>query len=151
MTPGRQLREPLGASREYSRHALPASKIAETATRQIAELTGKKPLGATSVRPTDDGWRVEVEVVEIASARESCPRPWLVTRFERFAGARTGADAASDELATKSRISLPPKRRQRRPGNEPTRRGTQRQLDRLRQRTEVSVDGRLPISRASSN
>ncbi|MFC9765135.1 gas vesicle protein [Rhodococcus jostii] len=43
---------------------LPAPEIAEIATRDIAQLTGKKPLGATSVMPTDDGWTVEVEVVE---------------------------------------------------------------------------------------
>ena len=43
---------------------LPAPEIAELATRDIAKLTGKKPLGATSVMPTDDGWAVEVEVVE---------------------------------------------------------------------------------------
>ncbi|MDV7089412.1 gas vesicle protein [Rhodococcus sp. IEGM 248] len=43
---------------------LPAPEIAEIATRDIAQLTGKKPLGATSVMPTDDGWAVEVEVVE---------------------------------------------------------------------------------------
>ncbi|MDF3307104.1 gas vesicle protein [Rhodococcus sp. T2V] len=43
---------------------LPAPEIAEIATRDIAKLTGKKPLSATSVMPTDDGWTVEVEVVE---------------------------------------------------------------------------------------
>ena len=43
---------------------LPAPEIAEIATRDIAQLTGRKPLGATSVMPTDDGWTVEVEVVE---------------------------------------------------------------------------------------
>ncbi|MDI9941020.1 MULTISPECIES: gas vesicle protein GvpO [Rhodococcus] len=43
---------------------LPAQDIAALALRVITELTGKKPLGATSVMPTDDGWTVEVEVVE---------------------------------------------------------------------------------------
>ncbi|TQC46271.1 gas vesicle protein [Rhodococcus sp. WS4] len=43
---------------------LPAPEIAQVALRDIAQLTGKKPLGATSVMPTDDGWTVEVEVVE---------------------------------------------------------------------------------------
>jgi hypothetical protein len=43
---------------------LPAQDIAELAVRDITQLTGKKPLGATSVMPTDDGWTVEVEVVE---------------------------------------------------------------------------------------
>ncbi len=43
---------------------LPAQDIAALALRDITQLTGKKPLGATSVMPTDDGWTVEVEVVE---------------------------------------------------------------------------------------
>ncbi|PQP14758.1 gas vesicle protein GvpO [Rhodococcus opacus] len=43
---------------------LPAQDIAELAVRDITQLTGKKPLGATSVMPTDEGWTVEVEVVE---------------------------------------------------------------------------------------
>jgi len=43
---------------------LPAQDIAAIALRDITQLTGKKPLGATSVMPTDDGWTVEVEVVE---------------------------------------------------------------------------------------
>jgi hypothetical protein len=30
----------------------------------VAGLTSKKPVGITGVEPTDDGWRVEVEVVE---------------------------------------------------------------------------------------
>lgn len=44
--------------------ALSAQEIAALALRDITELTGKKPIGATSVMPTDDGWTVEVEVVE---------------------------------------------------------------------------------------
>jgi hypothetical protein len=43
---------------------LPAEDIAEVAVRDITQMTGRNPLGATSVRPTDDGWTVEVEVVE---------------------------------------------------------------------------------------
>ena len=43
---------------------LPAQDIAALALRDITQLTGKNPLGATSVMPTDVGWTVEVEVVE---------------------------------------------------------------------------------------
>ncbi|MDV6266609.1 MULTISPECIES: gas vesicle protein GvpO [Rhodococcus] len=43
---------------------LPAHDVAELALRDITQLTGKKPLGATSVMPTDEGWTVEVEVIE---------------------------------------------------------------------------------------
>ena len=44
--------------------SLPAHDVAELALRDITQLTGKKPLGATSVMPTDEGWTVEVEVIE---------------------------------------------------------------------------------------
>lgn len=43
---------------------LPAEDIAELAMRDITQLTGRQPLGATAVVPTDEGWTVEVEVVE---------------------------------------------------------------------------------------
>jgi hypothetical protein len=43
---------------------MPAHDVAELALRAIAQLTGKDPLGATSVMPADEGWTVEVEVVE---------------------------------------------------------------------------------------
>ncbi|MFD2767610.1 gas vesicle protein [Micromonospora eburnea] len=41
-----------------------AAEAAREGLRQIAGLTGKDPLGATSIQPIDDGWLVEVEVVE---------------------------------------------------------------------------------------
>ena len=41
-----------------------AQDVAALALRDITELTGKNPLGATSVMPTDDGWAVDVEVIE---------------------------------------------------------------------------------------
>ena len=43
---------------------LSAPEVVQVALREIAELTGRHPLGATSVVPSDDGWTVEVEVVE---------------------------------------------------------------------------------------
>lgn len=43
---------------------IPAHDVAELALRAITQLTGKDPLGATSVMPADEGWTVEVEVVE---------------------------------------------------------------------------------------
>jgi len=43
---------------------LSAPEVAQVALREIAELTGRRPLGVTSVVPSDDGWTVEVEVVE---------------------------------------------------------------------------------------
>ncbi|MFG2055477.1 gas vesicle protein [Micromonospora sp. NPDC048930] len=41
-----------------------AAEAAREGLRQIAGLTGKDPLGVTSVQPTDDGWLIGVEVVE---------------------------------------------------------------------------------------
>ncbi|MFF0813752.1 gas vesicle protein [Rhodococcus sp. NPDC003318] len=44
--------------------SLSAAEAAGVAIRHISELTTREPVGATSVSPTDDGWLVEVEVVE---------------------------------------------------------------------------------------
>ncbi|WP_420879871.1 gas vesicle protein GvpO [Rhodococcus sp. (in: high G+C Gram-positive bacteria)] len=43
---------------------LTAPQAAAEAARQIAALTGRTPIGAVSVAPSDEGWSVEVEVVE---------------------------------------------------------------------------------------
>ncbi|MFD0000573.1 gas vesicle protein GvpO [Nocardia sp. NPDC127526] len=45
---------------------LTAAETAAAGTRLIAELTGKAVLGATGVRPAEQGWTVEVEVLEDA-------------------------------------------------------------------------------------
>ncbi len=44
--------------------AITATEAAREGLHQIAGLTGKDPLGVTSIQPTDDGWLVGVEVVE---------------------------------------------------------------------------------------
>ncbi|MEV3937919.1 gas vesicle protein GvpO [Glycomyces sp. NPDC049804] len=41
-----------------------AARVAQVGLQQIAELTGKEATGVTSVESAEDGWRVEVEVVE---------------------------------------------------------------------------------------
>ena len=38
--------------------------VARRAMEQLADLTGKPPEGVTAVGKTEDGWTVEVEVVE---------------------------------------------------------------------------------------
>lgn len=43
---------------------LSATQVTQVALRAIAELTGKPTLAATSLMPSDDGWTVEVEIVE---------------------------------------------------------------------------------------
>jgi hypothetical protein len=39
--------------------------VAREAAQQLLELTGKAAEGVTGFERTDDGWRVEVEVVEV--------------------------------------------------------------------------------------
>ncbi|SCL14322.1 Gas vesicle synthesis protein GvpO [Micromonospora rhizosphaerae] len=41
-----------------------AAEAAREGLRQIVGLTGKDPLGITSIEATDDGWLIGVEVVE---------------------------------------------------------------------------------------
>jgi Gas vesicle synthesis protein GvpO len=45
--------------------ALSAKEVAKSALQQISALTGKRPQSVTAIDPTEDGWLVEVEVVEI--------------------------------------------------------------------------------------
>lgn len=45
-------------------HQLTAQAAAETGLRLMREMTAKDPEGVTSVAPAEDGWTVEVEVVE---------------------------------------------------------------------------------------
>jgi hypothetical protein len=42
----------------------PAAAVAQAGVDAIAELIGKQPEGLTALEPTEDGWRVAVEVVE---------------------------------------------------------------------------------------
>lgn len=41
-----------------------ASTAAATAVRQLADLIASEPVGVTSVEPVEEGWLVEVEVLE---------------------------------------------------------------------------------------
>lgn len=42
-----------------------ASQIASKAARQLLELIGKDPEGVTGLERSDDGWTVQVDVVEL--------------------------------------------------------------------------------------
>ncbi|HSI97394.1 MAG TPA: gas vesicle protein [Gaiellaceae bacterium] len=42
----------------------PAMKVARAAARQLAELTGRQPESVIGIQRTDDGWQVDLEVVE---------------------------------------------------------------------------------------
>lgn len=41
-----------------------AYDVAQAALREVAERTGKRPVGVIKIDPRDDSWTVEVEVVE---------------------------------------------------------------------------------------
>ncbi|MEV4604869.1 gas vesicle protein GvpO [Amycolatopsis sp. NPDC049253] len=52
------------ATRRRPREGLVASAAAAAALRSVKDLVSSDPVGITSVEPLDDGWLVEVEVVE---------------------------------------------------------------------------------------
>ena len=53
------------APRAEARPARGAIEVAAEAARQLLELTGKAAEGVTGLERTDDGWKVQVEVVEV--------------------------------------------------------------------------------------
>ena len=58
---------PSGAGSTSGRQATsrpPAAAVAQAAIQAIAELIGRQPEGVTALEPTEDGWRVAVEIVE---------------------------------------------------------------------------------------
>lgn len=50
--------------RRSSRPKLSASDAAAAAIQQISGLIAKQPEMVTSIEPDDEGWRIEVEIVE---------------------------------------------------------------------------------------
>jgi hypothetical protein len=53
------------AARAESRPAARATQVAAQAASDLLELTGKGAEGVTGLERTDDGWTVQVEVVEM--------------------------------------------------------------------------------------
>ena len=53
------------APRAASRPAATATQVAAQAARELLELTGKGAEGITGLERSDDGWTVQVEVVEV--------------------------------------------------------------------------------------
>ena len=53
------------APKAEARPAAKASEVAASAARELLELTGKDAEGITGLDRTDDGWKVQVEVVEV--------------------------------------------------------------------------------------
>ena len=53
------------AARAESRPAARATQVAAQAASELLELTGKAAEGVTGLERTEDGWTVQVEVVEV--------------------------------------------------------------------------------------
>jgi hypothetical protein len=53
------------AAKAESRPAARASQVAAQAAGELLELTGKGVEGVTGLERTDDGWTIQVEVVEV--------------------------------------------------------------------------------------
>ena len=58
-------RKRASAPKAEARPKVSASQVAIEAARQLLELTGKAAEGVTSLQRTDEGWQVQVEVVEV--------------------------------------------------------------------------------------
>lgn len=52
------------ASQPKQAKKVPAMKVARTAAQQLIQLTGRSPECVVGVQRTDDGWQVDLEVVE---------------------------------------------------------------------------------------
>jgi hypothetical protein len=62
---GRERRGSAPAEREPRRYEpLRLAEVSRSALAHVVELTGRQAAGVTSVRPTEVGWMVEIEVVE---------------------------------------------------------------------------------------
>lgn len=58
-------RKPASAPRAEPARRASGARIASDAARQLAELTDKEVEGVTGLQKEDDGWRVEVELLEL--------------------------------------------------------------------------------------
>jgi Gas vesicle synthesis protein GvpO len=58
-------RKKASAPRAAARKRMSGPQIAASAAKQLLELTGKGAEGVTGLERTEDGWTVQVEVVEV--------------------------------------------------------------------------------------
>jgi hypothetical protein len=58
-------RSAASAPRASARHKRSGSEIAAQAAQQLVELTGREVEGVTGLSRNDDGWTIEVEVLEV--------------------------------------------------------------------------------------
>ncbi|WP_069174163.1 gas vesicle protein [Streptomyces griseus] len=53
------------ADTKHSARGVSAAQAMRHAVEQLRELLGRAPEGVSAVRPTDDGWQADLEVVEL--------------------------------------------------------------------------------------
>jgi len=58
-------RKKASAPRASAPKRMTGSQVAAAAAKQLLELTGKGAEGVTGLERTEDGWKVQVEVVEV--------------------------------------------------------------------------------------
>ena len=58
-------RKKASAPRAAARKRMTGTQVAASAAKQLLELTGKGAEGVTGLERTEDGWTVQVEVVEV--------------------------------------------------------------------------------------
>ncbi len=58
-------RQRAGAPRAAAPRTMNGAAVAAEASRQLLQLTGRAAEGVTGLERTDDGWKVQVEVVEV--------------------------------------------------------------------------------------
>jgi len=63
--PAKSTRSATRAPRAEPARKMSGAKAAERAVRQLSELTSKEIEGVTALQRTDDGWQVELEVLEL--------------------------------------------------------------------------------------
>ena len=64
-------RKRASAPRAAAKPKMTAARVASEAARQLMELTGKQSEGVTSLERTDEGWKIQVEVVELRRIPET--------------------------------------------------------------------------------
>ncbi|MET9618397.1 gas vesicle protein [Kitasatospora indigofera] len=62
---------PEGEARARPRRRLSASRAMRNAAEQLAELLGRAPESVSALKPTEDGWQADVEVVELERIPET--------------------------------------------------------------------------------
>ncbi|PBC70470.1 gas vesicle protein GvpO [Streptomyces sp. TLI_235] len=60
-----------GGTARRPRRRIPASQAMRYAARQLAELLCRTPESVSALRPADDGWQADVEVVELERIPET--------------------------------------------------------------------------------